>query len=333
MRPAYHRLRVAEVVEETAQARSLVLSVPPDLAPLFAYRPGQFLTVRVPSGAARCYSLSSSPHTDRQHTITVKRVPDGHVSNWICDHVRPGCELDLLPPAGSFTPASLDDDLLLLAAGSGITPVMSIVKSVLCHGRGRLAVHYANRDAGSVIFGAELADLAAGHPGRLSVTHWYDATRGPPDVAALRMALHRYAGREAFVCGPPPYLAIACQALAAAGVPDERVHVERFESTVDAPGPVAGEPGGVVEVTLDGQTRRLPWPPGARLLDVLIDAGLNPPYSCRQGTCGACACRVLRGTVELVRNEILEDEDFADGYTLACQALSRSAEVAVSYSP
>ncbi|GGQ72501.1 ferredoxin--NADP reductase [Couchioplanes azureus] len=324
----FHRLRVARVIAETADARSLVLSVPPALAAEFGYRPGQYLTVRVPGGGgtvARCYSLSSSPHTDTDLKITVKRVRDGQASNWICDHVEPGAELDLTPPAGEFTPASLDDDLLLLAGGSGITPVMAIIKSVLAQGRGRLALVYANRDAGSVIFAGELAALRERHPDRLTVTHWLDHERGAPRGEDLAPLLRPYARREAFVCGPEPFVVVARQALERAGVAPQRVRVERFESmlptTLDA----------TAEVTLDGQTHRLAWPAGTRLLDVIMSAGLNPPFSCRQGNCGTCACRLVDGDVELVRNEVLEEEDFAEGYILACQAVARTGRVAVTY--
>jgi 3-ketosteroid 9alpha-monooxygenase subunit B len=313
--PTFHRITVAEVIAETPDAHSLVLAVPPALAAAFAYRPGQYLTVRVPDGGgvvARCYSLSSSPDTDPELKITVKRVRDGQASNWICDHVRPGSTLDLAPPAGSFTPPSLDDDLLLLAGGSGITPVMAIIKSVLARGRGRLALVYANRDAESVIFGAELTALRQQYGDRFVVTHWLDGERGAPTGAALAALLMPYAGREAYVCGPDPFVVVARQALRDAGVPADRVHVERFDLA-------------------DGQTHVLPWPAGTRLLDVIIAAGLNPPFSCRQGQCGACACRLLDGDVELVHNEVLEEEDFADGYILACQALPRSDTVSVTY--
>lgn len=343
--PAYHRVPVAEVIAETADAVSLVLAVPPELAGTFAYRPGQFLTVRVPhpvtGSVDRCYSLSSSPHTDATPKITVKRTTDGHASNWICDHVTPGSLLDLRAPAGRFVPASLDGDLLLLAGGSGITPVLSIITSVLAAGRGHLALLYANRDERSVIFADELRRLQATHPHRLRVEHWLDDVTGPPTVAGLTPLLRPYADRDAFVCGPPPFLAVAGAALAELGVPAPRVHVERFQVDPDPVDcdpadrdPAAGDggPPAMLEVTLDGQTHRLPWPVRTRLLDVLISAGLNPPFSCRQGTCGACACRILTGEVELVDNEVLEDEDFAEGYTLACQALPRSGTVSVTYS-
>jgi 3-ketosteroid 9alpha-monooxygenase subunit B len=279
--PAFHRIRVAEVIAETADAHSLVLAIPPQLADAFAYRPGQYLTVRVPDGGtavARCYSLSSSPDTDTDLKITVKRVRDGQASNWICDHVRPGSTLDLAPPAGSFTPRSLDDDLLLLAGGSGITPVMAIIKSVLARGSGRLALVYANRDPDSVIFAAERAALGGD---RLGITHWLDTERGAPTPEGLAAVLSAYEGREVFVCGPEPFVAVAQKALQQAGVPEDRVHIERFELLTEAGGMDA-----TAEVTLDGQTHRLPWPAGTRLLDVMIGAGHNPPVSSRQGQCG-----------------------------------------------
>ena len=210
----YEKVRVERVVEETPDAISLVLAG--DLA----YRAGQFLTVRVPCGT-RCYSLASAPETGEAPKITVKRMAGGAVSNWICDHVAAGTELEVLPPAGRFTPASVDEDLLLLAAGSGITPVMSIVKSVLHRGRGHLALVYANRDERSVIFAAELRELAEHHPGRLTVRHWFDTHRGPPSVQDLQNLIFGYAQREAFICGPEPFLDAATEALA--GVPAERV--------------------------------------------------------------------------------------------------------------
>jgi 3-ketosteroid 9alpha-monooxygenase subunit B len=332
----YHRLEVAEVIEETPDACSLVLRVPPELSDEFTYRPGQFLTVRVPNGAsgtvARCYSLSSAPATDRDLKITVKRVKDGHVSNWICDQVTAGTRLELLPPAGTFTTGSVGGDLLLLAAGSGITPVMSIIKAALADGHGHVALFYANRDERSVIFAGELRELEARYPHRLTVEHWLDIEQGPPTRPVLAPMLRPYATRHAFVCGPEPYLAVSCDALRDVGVPEERIHVERFESIVDTDEPAAGGRVATVEVELDGHHHSLPWPAERRLLDVLIAAGVNPPFSCRQGNCGACACRVVSGEVQLLHNEILEDEDFAEGYTLACQALPVTDTVHVTYS-
>ena len=164
----FYQVPVAEVVRETDDACSLVLDLPPALEAAFGYRPGQFITVRVPSeqtgSVARCYSLSSSPHAGDRPAITVKRTGGGYASNWIHDHVTAGSVLDILPPAGTFVPPVLNADFLLFAAGSGITPVMSILKSALIAGHGRVVLVYANRDERSVIFGAALRELVAARP-------------------------------------------------------------------------------------------------------------------------------------------------------------------------
>jgi 3-ketosteroid 9alpha-monooxygenase subunit B len=334
----YYQVPVAEVVGETGDACSLVLDVPPGLSGTFGYRPGQFVTVRVPSdlcgSVARCYSLSSSPVAGERPAITVKRTAGGYASNWIAEHVAAGTVLDLLPPAGTFCPQSLEGDFLLFAAGSGITPVMSILKSALAAGRGRIVLVYANQDEESVIFGSALRALASASGGRLVVVHWLDSLLGVPTAAALAALARPYAAFDAFICGPDPYLALVRDALAGLGVPGPRVHIERFVSLAENPfeeTPAVEGPGASLVVTLDGATTLLPWPAGTRMLDVLIEAGLDAPYSCRQGICGACACQLTSGEVEMAHNEVLEAADLADGYILACQAVSLTPEVSITY--
>ena len=260
----FHRLRVAEVVTEAGGACSVVLDVPPDLAGAFGYRPGQFLTVRVPSdrdgSVARCYSLSSSPHTGDRPTITVKRTDGGYASNWLADNLAAGSMLDTLPPAGTFCPESLDGDFLLFAAGSGITPVISILKSALARGSGRVVLSYANRDERSVIFGAELRQLAGAAGDRLAVAHWLDSVQGPPTAAALAALARPYARYETFICGPDPYLAVVRDALGRLGVPPRQVHTERFLSLAENPFEATARPAG--------------WPPRWR-----------SPWTGRSGCC------------------------------------------------
>ncbi|MFE5791597.1 2Fe-2S iron-sulfur cluster-binding protein [Streptomyces sp. NPDC056503] len=337
-----HRLRIVEVVAETPDARSLVLRPPPESADRFAHRPGQFLTLRLPGpdggSVARCYSLASSPHTGEPLKVTVKRVAGGYGSNWVCDHLAAGDEVEVLPPAGTFTPDSLDGDLLLVAGGSGITPVLSIAKSVLAAGRGRIVLLYANRDENAVIFRDELRTLTTAHPERFLVVHWLESLQGLPVPERLAAALAPYAAREAFVCGPGPLMDAVEQALRALGAPGERIHRERFFSlsgdVFDAPVPeaAADEDAGTVTVELDGETRTVPWPPDVPLLDALLAAGVDAPYSCREGACSACTCRVVTGEVGMARNEVLDDRDLADGYVLACQALPRTDRVEITYS-
>jgi len=283
---------------------------------------------------ARCYSLSSSPHAGDRPAITVKRTDGGYASNWIHDNITAGSTVDLLPPAGTFVPKVLDFDFLLFAAGSGITPVMSIVKSVLAGGRGRVVLIYANRDERSVIFAAALRDLVAEAAGRLTVVHWLDSLLGVPSAAALTALARPYASCEAYICGPDPWVAVVREALGQLGVPPRRMHVERFLSLAD--NPFEEQAGGGAEATLavtleDGAAKRLPWPAGVRMLDVLIDAGLDAPYSCRQGICGACACQLTGGEVEMAHNEVLEQADLDEGYILACQAVPLTPEVSITY--
>ncbi|MGW1637377.1 2Fe-2S iron-sulfur cluster-binding protein [Streptomyces lavendulae] len=332
-------VRVRERIQETAEAVSLVLDAE------LPYAPGQFLTVRIPGGGARCYSLASSPHTGEPMRITVKRVPGGLGSGWVCDTVAPGDVLEVLPPAGTFTPGpgGLDRDLLLVAGGSGITPVLSLAKSALAAGRGRVALLYANRDPDSVIFREELRELAAEHPGRFTLLHWLESLQGLPTAAGLGAPLAPYAGREAWLCGPGPLMDAAGTALRAAGAEAGRIHRERYFSLgadvfaqPAAPEPpveagAGAEPAAEAEVELDGRTYRLPWRRGTPLLDVLLAAGAPAPYSCREGACSACCCRVLDGGVTMARNEVLDDADLADGYVLACQALPLTDRVRIGY--
>ncbi|MFD3659546.1 2Fe-2S iron-sulfur cluster-binding protein [Streptomyces sp. NPDC058659] len=339
-----HRLRVVQVIAETADAHSLVLQAPPESTDRFAYRPGQFLTLKLPGAdgkpAARCYSLASSPHTGEPLKVTVKRVAGGHGSNWVCDHLAAGDELEVLPPAGTFTPDSLDHDLLLVAGGSGITPVLSIAKSALAGGQGRVVLLYANRDETSVIFRDELRELATHHPDRLLVLHWLESLQGLPRAERLAAALAPYADREAFVCGPEPLMDAVEQALRAVGTPGHRIHRERFFSlgghVFDIPAQTVGDSTGdsvsTAEVELDGETRTLAWPRSTPLLDALLAAGMDAPYSCREGACSACTCRVVAGDVKMLRNDVLDDEDIAEGYVLACQALPLTDRVAITYS-
>lgn len=336
------RARVAEVIHETADANTLVLEPEGGSASAWSYKPGQFLTVRIPTertdGAARSYSLCSSPLQDEKLKITVKRTEGGYGSNWIHDNVVEGHVLELLRPAGTFVPDSLDTDLLLVAGGSGVTPVMSIVKSALIAGSSSVTLIYANRDEQSVIFRDELIALAKAHPGRLNVIHWLETVQGIPDRAALELLAAPYADREAFICGPEPFMECVEQALLAQGTPPERIQIERFKSLetdpfapVDALVDEPSEDNAVVEVELDGEHHEVAWPGGNRLLDVLLNAGLDAPFSCREGSCSACTCMLLEGEVHMENNEVLDATDLREGFILACQALPVSEQVKITY--
>jgi 3-ketosteroid 9alpha-monooxygenase subunit B len=340
-------LQVAEVIAETVDARSLVFTVPDDVqvpAGRLRYAPGQFLTLRIPSdrtgSVARCYSLCSSPHSDEALTVTVKRTVDGYASNWLCDHAHPGMRMHVLAPSGTFVPRTLDDDFLLIAAGSGITPMMAICKSALSQGSGQVTLVYANRDEGSVIFAKALRDLTSKYPDRFSVVHWLESVQGLPSVAALARLMAPHTSRQAFICGPGPFMRAAQDALESLKVPTKQVHVEVFRSLdtdpfaavqVDYSDDDAADPPATAVVTLDGETHELSWPRSAKLLDVLLDKGLDAPFSCREGHCGACAVLKKSGDVVMEINDVLEQADLDEGLILGCQALPKSDSVEVTY--
>ncbi|MFC9999066.1 2Fe-2S iron-sulfur cluster-binding protein [Nocardia sp. NPDC127526] len=343
-----HQIKVREVVTETADAVSLVFDIPDDLVSRFAYAPGQYLTLRVPSArtgsVARCYSLSSSPHCGDRPTVTVKRTAGGYASNWICDNLAAGSLLTVLEPAGNFVPRSWNRDFLLCAAGSGITPIFSILKSALALGKGRIVLLYANRDRRSIIFAAQLRELARRHPRRLTVLHWLESERGVPTARGLGTLAKPYRRFDVYLCGPPGFATAAKNALAQLRIPERAIREEEYRSLTDnpfehhqpvaAPDPVPARPAGdtaTVKVEIDGETHTLPWPRHRKLLDVLLDRGIDAPYVCRESACGTCVCRVRRGRTRMIMNEALIDEELARGYTLACQTLPESDDLHITF--
>jgi 3-ketosteroid 9alpha-monooxygenase subunit B len=358
--PRYVPLRVRAVVDETADAKSFVFDIPPAQAQAFAYRCGQFVTLRLPVQGQdaphlpRSYSMSSAPGLDDGLRVTVKRVAGGLGSNWLCDHVRPGDTLQVLPPAGVFTPRALGGDFVLLAGGSGITPVLSILRSLLAQGAGRVALFYANRDERSVIFRDTLNELARAHPERLQVLHWLDSVQGVPTVPQLAAWLRPWsdpaASASLFVCGPGAFMDATVQAAALAGLADEQVHVERFvslpmEGAVAPPVTVAAAPAtpaaeaspvpqldeAQLEIDLNGQTHRIDCGAEETLLEAALRHKLPAPYSCQAGLCAACMCRVVEGEVHMRHNDALDARDLKLGWVLGCQSVPRTAVVKVKY--
>ena len=337
-------LQIAEVVAETDDARSLVFTTPGDPSQRLRYAPGQFLTLRIPSektgSVARSYSLCSSPFTDDAPAVAVKRTAGGYASNWLCDHAHAGMRIHALAPAGTFVPTTLDADFLLLAAGSGITPIMSICKSALSQGSGQVALIYANRDERTVMFAEALRDLAAKHPDRLTVVHWLESVQGLPGAVALAKLAAPHVDRPAYICGPGPFMDAAREALRTLGVGAAQVHIEVFRSldsdpfaavTVTDGEDADGAPPASAVVELDGETHTVSWPRNAKLLDVLLANGLDAPFSCKEGHCGACACTLRTGRVRMEVNDVLEQQDLDEGLILACQSLPESDSVDVTY--
>ena len=336
---AYHQLRISKIVQETPDARSFVLDVPADLADKFKYRAGQFLTFRVPHGEGafnRCYSLSSAPEIDGQLKVTVKRVAGGKGSNWFNDQLKEGGTIEVLPPAGRFVLSDSNVPLLLFGGGSGITPMMSIIKSALRSGTRRIRLFYANRDKPSIIFDAELLSLIANHPSRLEVIHHLDAEQGLTKAEEIKAALQGFESGEAYLCGPGPFMTLVERTLADAGMPRDRVRIERFESSGNVALPVEPQDEGDVipsEITIhfENKVHKVPYKKGQSILEAARAAGLNPLSSCEEGFCASCAAKRIKGKVVLAKNDIYTADDLANNWILTCQGHCFGPEVEITY--
>jgi ring-1,2-phenylacetyl-CoA epoxidase subunit PaaE len=351
----FHPLKVAEVVPETAEANSIRFEIPPDLREVFAFRAGQHLTLRATiegQEVRRNYSLCTAP-ADGDWIVTVKRIGGGLFSNWVGDRLKPGDTLEVMVPHGSFTtefdPAS-KRHLVGIAGGSGITPVMSLIKTLLREEpQSRFTLLYGNRDSSSVIFLEALAAVKDKHLGRFEIYHFLDAEEqdielfnGMLDRARLEEAIAHLVPDAAgvdgwFICGPGPMMDAAEGALLDRNIPKERVHIERF--TADRPPESVSREiaqlqtqaeGVTVSVTLDGRTRRVPFTAG-NILDSARSAGLPAPFACKAGVCATCRAKVTKGKVEMAARYGLTDEEVAAGYVLTCQSVPLGGGVAVDY--
>lgn len=337
---AYHQLRVAKIVQETPDARSFVLEVPADIADKFSYRAGQFLTFQVPheQGAFnRCYSLSSAPETDGRHLkVTVKRVAGGKGSNWFNDKLQEGGSLHVLPPAGRFVLKDSTAPLLLFGGGSGITPMMSLIKSALKTGNRKIRLFYANRDKASIIFDNELLGLIAGSGGRLEVIHHLDAEQGLTRADEIVASMKGFENAEAYLCGPGPFMTLVERTLSEAGMPRDKVLVERFEASGNDAVPVEPQDEGDVipsEITIhfENKVHKVPYKKGQTILEAARAAGLNPLSSCEEGFCASCAAKKIKGKVVLAKNDIYTADDLANNWILTCQGHCFGTEVEITY--
>jgi ring-1,2-phenylacetyl-CoA epoxidase subunit PaaE len=351
----FHRLKVAEVVPETAEANSIRFEVPPELREAFAFKAGQHLTLRatIDGGEVRRnYSLCTAP-AEGDWMVTVKRIGGGLFSNWVGDQLNAGATIEVMVPHGSFT-TDFDPKnkrhLVGIAGGSGITPVMSLIRTLLREEpRSQFTLLYGNRDSSSIIFLEALAALKDKDLGRLEIYHFLDQEdqdielfNGMLDRARLEEAIPALVPDAAevdawFICGPGPMMDATEGVLLDRNIPKERIHIERF--TADRPPEAVAREmkqlqtqaeGVTVAVTLDGRTRRVPFT-ARNILDSARAAGLPAPFACKAGVCATCRAKVTKGKVEMAARYGLTDEEVADGYVLTCQSVPLGDGVAVDY--
>ncbi len=359
----FHDLKVARVTPEAAGAVAIALQVPAELRAQFAFEPGQFLTVRADINGAdvrRSYSISSPRSRLTQHgelELGIRPVEGGLFSNWAASSVKAGDTLRVMPPEGRFTVHKARAlHRVGFAAGSGITPILSILASTLEEQpESKFTLVYGNRRMDSVMFNEALQDLKDRYPSRLTLIHILSRQsqevpllEGRIDAAKVRAVMDAFlpvgSMDEVFVCGPQAMIDETEQALLQAGVRADRIHTERFTSPTLEALPEAERrqvklthkavrDEGDVKLTVhfDGKPFDMPMTRQEHLLDVALAVGLNLPWSCKGGVCCTCRCKVIEGSVEMDKNFTLEPSEVAAGFVLSCQARPTSDRVVVSF--
>jgi ring-1,2-phenylacetyl-CoA epoxidase subunit PaaE len=358
----FHPLTVKRISPDAAGSAAITLAVPEALRDTFDFQPGQFLTMRAAidgEETRRSYSICS-PHQRYLQTgeidVGIKPVDEGMFSRWALAQLKPGMAVEVMPPDGRFTPKVAGARHRVgFAAGSGITPMLSIIASTLAsEPRSSFTLVYGNQRVNTIMFNEALQDLKDRYPARLTLIHLLsrqaqelELLNGRIDetkvTELLRTVVPAGSIDEAFLCGPAGMIDSAQRALTSAGVPLDRIHSERF---IPAGPSLAKKPSGRspampavaqvsnaqrLDVVLDGKTHHLLMRDGEKVLDTALEAGLDLPYSCRGGVCCTCRARVLEGTVEMEKNYTLEQAEIDKGFVLTCQALPRSKFVVVSY--
>lgn len=354
----FHTLEVAQIKKETEDTIVIGFRVPANEVEDFKFIHGQYLTLKLfvnGEELRRSYSICSSPLDSDEIRIAVKRVMKGRASTQIVENLKVGDKLEVMTPMGSFytlTDPANAKHYVAFAAGSGITPIMSILKTVLrSEPKSRFTLFYGNTDQDRIIFRKRLEELKQQHGERLDVHHIL--TKGVDEdmlfngrittdkaVKLLSRFVVDPMDKEFFICGPEQMMVNVSEALEKQGTPKKNIHIELFSSpvTTEAKKPLAPLNGGAftgianVKVILDGREQILQVDAsGDAVLDVALDAGLDVPYACKGAVCCTCKAKVVTGLVEMEMNYALTDEEVADGYVLACQTHPRSAEVTIDF--
>ena len=352
--PRFHRLSVNDLRRESPDAVSLTFAIPKDLADDYSFNPGQYLTLRTTMDGEevrRSYSICSGPD-DGELRIAVKKVHGGAFSNWAADELKSGDELDVMTPTGRFGIAAAPDQARVyvgFAAGSGITPILSIVKGVLAREpHSRVFLFYGNRSTSGMMFLETLEELKDRFMQRLSLFHVISGEEqdipilhGRLDGEKVRVLLRSLVPAASvdhvFICGPSGMsedIEATCRDI---GIAEDRIHVERFVSEFGGKPrakkivPVGAPPKAVASLVIDGKRRDVPVAEGEAILDAALRAGMDLPFACKGGMCSTCRAKLVEGEAAMDVNYSLEPWELEAGFILTCQAKPVSQKVVVDY--
>ena len=353
--PKFHRLAVRDVKRETADAVSIAFAVPTELAEAYRFVPGQYLTLRATvdgEDMRRSYSICSAPDDDELR-IAVKKVDNGLFSTWANSSINAGDEVAVMTPTGRFGQEKTTGDGRIhvgFAAGSGITPILSIIRGILKREpTSRFFLFYGNRSTDDILFRETLEELKDLFLSRVGVFHVLSKEEqdlpilnGRIDGAKVRLLLRSMIPAasidQVFVCGPAGMIEDLEATLADLGVAREKIHIERFVSALDGrpraqPAPIAASapPKNIAALIVDGKRRDVPVAEGEAILDAALRAGMDLPYACKGGMCSTCRAKVVEGKVEMALNYSLEPWEIAAGFVLTCQSHPVTDKVVIDY--
>lgn len=353
----FHPLKVAGITQETPDCVSVVFDVPESLRSEFNYIQGQYLTLKMKINGEeirRSYSLCSSPVTDNEIRVAVKKVPNGKGSTWINDKLSVGDTVDVMTPMGNFF-SNLDaknkKHYVLFAGGSGITPMLSILKTVLAvEPLSRVTLIYGNRNSDCTIFKKQIDEIETKNSSRLKVIHVMENSPAGTDPLYTGMLLpekvraifDKHIGlsleNEYFICGPGPMMENVKKVLTEVKAPNDRTHIEYFSAVIEAVNAAEKKsaPGGKVvshvTIILDGEHREFDLASdGKSVLDTAIEADMDVPFACKGAVCCTCKGKILEGKATMSMNFALSDAEVEEGYILTCQAHPASEKLVVSY--
>ncbi len=352
----FHNLTVSSIIKETSECVSIAFDIPENLSKDFAYIQGQYITLKLKVGdeeIRRCYSICSSPVSDTDFRVAVKKVVNGKGSTWLNEQLKIGDSIGVLPPTGNFYPqldAGNDKNYVLFAGGSGITPIISILKTIIVvEPQSHTTLFYANLDEDSVVFNKELDLLEGEYTERVKIYHVLDKPKNEFDkVFTGIMTAEKTteiinetkildADNEYFICGPPGMKEGVVTSLKSRNVPDNKINIEVFTIDESQEEQVTEDDGGdsVIEaeatIILDGDEFNFTVLPENSILQTGLNEGLDVPFSCKGGMCMTCRAKLLEGSVKMTLNYALTEVEIKQGYILTCQSHPTTKKVVVDY--
>lgn len=349
----FHLLKIIDIASETPDAISVAFEVPAALKQEYTYKQGQYLTLKMMidgEEVRRSYSICSSPLDENELRVAIKKVQKGKVSSYINDKTKVGDVIEVMTPMGNFYSemnSSNKKNYILFGGGSGITPMMSILKTVLrSEPNSRITLFYGNNDEGSIIFKKQLEQLAISNSDRLNIIHILNvAPKSHPELLKGMMTKEKNieliknytdvtTDNEYFICGPGPMMDNVMAALKEVKAPESKIHIEYFTAPVNAEETkpkTEGKAGIKATIILDGDSREVELEPNETILEAALRIGLDAPFACQGGSCCTCRALLQSGEVDMAVNYALSASEVKQGFILTCQSRPKTSAVVVNY--